>query len=192
MGNTLKTHDIHKFEAISILDHLENSGFESRLVGGCVRDEALGLHPADYDVATTAKPDEMANVLNSHFPKIIESGIEHGTITVLGKVGQYELTTLRRDVATDGRRATIAFSDSFEDDASRRGFTINAMYEDRNGKRYDYYSGLDDIEAGEDLTSDGTAGGSWTRARSRTRQTSTVSKASSSHAPSPIQAPART
>ena len=77
---------------------------------------------------------------------VIPTGIDHGTVTVVGKHGAYELTSLRRDVETDGRRAVVSFGESFQEDSLRRDFSFNAMYEDAEGKLYDYHNGLEDLK----------------------------------------------
>jgi len=130
-----------------ILEKLEEDGHQARLAGGCVRDELIGRKPTDYDVATTALPEEVQNSLSQINAKIIPTGIEHGTVTAVRGQCVVEITTLRSDVSTDGRRATVEFSKSFEVDASRRDFTINALMMDLRGKIYDYFDGQKDINA---------------------------------------------
>lgn len=132
-------------EALKAMKALEGSGFEARLAGGCVRDRLFGVEPKDFDIATTATPDQIAKAFEKVHIKTVPTGIDHGTLTAVYPEGGIEVTTLRRDVATDGRRATVAFSQSFEEDAARRDFTINAMFEDGEGKVHDYFGGKEDL-----------------------------------------------
>lgn len=120
-----------------------------RIVGGAVRDTLLGLAVSDVDVATTLTPDEVIDRLEAVRIKAIPTGVDHGTITAVADAKNYEITTLRRDVATDGRRAVVAFSTDWREDAARRDFTINALYADpQTGEIFDYFAGLSDLEAG--------------------------------------------
>jgi poly(A) polymerase len=122
---------------------------DMRIVGGAVRDTALGLHVTDIDIATKHLPHEVLSRLEAAGIKAIPTGIEHGTITAISDGDKYEITTLRRDVDTDGRRATIAFASDWQDDAARRDFTINALYADaETGEIFDYFQGLDDLKTG--------------------------------------------
>lgn len=121
-----------------------------RFVGGCVRDTLLGATPNDTDLATPLLPAEVKERLEPHF-RIIPTGIEHGTLTVLinGKdLKKAEITTLRKDIATDGRHAVVAFSKDWKEDASRRDLTINALYADFQGNVFDFFGGIDDLKAG--------------------------------------------
>ena len=120
-----------------------------RIVGGAVRDGLLGLSVADVDLATTLTPDDVICALEAARIKAVPTGIEHGTITAVSAGKTFEITTLRRDVSTDGRRATVAFSTDWQEDAARRDFTINALYADPStGEVFDYFGGLDDLKAG--------------------------------------------
>lgn len=120
---------------------------KARFVGGAVRDTLLGLPVTDVDIATPLLPEDVMARLTAASIKVIPTGIEHGTITAVLPDGPVEITTLRRDVSTDGRRATVAFSDDWKEDAARRDFTINALSTDpRSGEIYDYFGGLDDLE----------------------------------------------
>ncbi len=119
---------------------------EARFVGGAVRDGLLGLSVSDVDVATRLLPDEVIAALKSADIKAVPTGIAHGTITAVTAGGPVEVTTLRRDLATDGRHATVAFSDDWREDASRRDFTINALYADPiTGEIFDWFGGLEDL-----------------------------------------------
>ncbi len=135
-------------EAIKAIAVLEQQGFEAKLAGGCVRDRLLGLDPKDFDIATTALPDEVIKTFTKRGIQTVPTGIDHGTITaVMGKTN-IEITTLRVDAETFGRKAKVAFGNlSFEQDAARRDFTINALYEDKDGKIYDYHGGEKDLAA---------------------------------------------
>jgi tRNA nucleotidyltransferase/poly(A) polymerase len=133
-------------EVYKIINLLEQNGFSSKLVGGCVRDELMQIKPKDYDIASTAPPKDILLCLETHKYKCIPTGIEHGTITVCLNSGQVEITTLRKDVKTDGRHATVEFGTSFIDDAKRRDFTINALYKDNNGKISDFFDGQNHIK----------------------------------------------
>ena len=127
---------------------IEQAGGEARLAGGCVRDRLRGVAPKDYDIATTTLPRETARIFRAAGYKTIPTGIKHGTITLLSHAGAIEITTLRSDIETDGRHVTkIAFSKNFAADAARRDFTVNAMFEDRHGKVYDFFQGRRDLQA---------------------------------------------
>lgn len=128
---------------------LEAAGYQARLAGGCVRDRILGIRPKDYDIATDAKPDEVSLIFKQKSIKVIPTGIDHGTVTVVMGGQGLEITTLRKDVRTDGRHAEVVFGRSFEEDAERRDFSMNALYEDLNGQVYDYFDGRGDIQRGE-------------------------------------------
>jgi poly(A) polymerase len=120
-----------------------------RYVGGAVRDTLLGLPVSDLDVATSLLPDEVSRRVRAAGFKAVPTGIAHGTITAVLPSGPVEVTTLRRDVETDGRRATIAFTDDWREDAARRDFTINALSASpADGLIHDYFGGLDDVKAG--------------------------------------------
>ena len=126
----------------------QEAGFSLRYVGGCVRDSLLGLSPHDYDLATPMPAAQGLSLLKQHGYTVIPTGMEHGTFTLVINKHPYEITTLRRDVATDGRRATISHTENWEEDAARRDFTINALYMDFEGTLYDYVEGLLDLKAG--------------------------------------------
>ncbi|MEP0730677.1 MAG: CCA tRNA nucleotidyltransferase, partial [Parasphingorhabdus sp.] len=118
-----------------------------RYVGGAVRDTLLDLEVKDVDIATPLLPDDVIERLKAASIKVIPTGIAHGTVTAILPDGPVEITTLRRDVSTDGRRATVAFSEDWKEDAARRDFTINALSADPHSREiYDYFGGLDDLE----------------------------------------------
>jgi len=119
----------------------------TRYVGGAVRDDLLHLPVSDLDLATRLQPDEVVRRLEAAKIKAVPTGIEHGTITAVSDGHPFEVTTLRRDVSTDGRRAVVAFTDDWKEDAARRDFTINALLADPNsGEVFDYFGGLDDLK----------------------------------------------
>lgn len=134
--------------ARTLLSRLTADGDAARFVGGCVRDTVAGREVGDIDVATEAPPDRVMALLDRRGIRVIPTGLAHGTVTAVIDGTVYEVTTLRRDVETDGRRATVAFTDDWLGDAARRDFTINALYLDADGTLYDPTGGLDDLRAG--------------------------------------------
>jgi poly(A) polymerase len=129
-----------------VLDAIGADEGLARYVGGAVRDELLGLPVSDVDLATRLRPEEVMERLETAKIKAVPTGIDHGTITAVSDGHPFEITTLRRDVSTDGRRATVAFTDDWKADAARRDFTINALSADpRTGEIFDYFGGLDDL-----------------------------------------------
>ena len=117
-----------------------------RWVGGAVRDTLLGKPVQDIDAATPLEPADVIARLDAAKIRSVPTGIEHGTVTALTDGGHVEITTLRHDVSTDGRRATVTFANEWKDDAARRDFTINALYADPlTGEIFDYFGGLDDL-----------------------------------------------
>ena len=136
-----------------LLDALDAAGGATRFVGGVVRDTLLGLPVSDVDLATRLSPDEVVERVRRAGLKAVPTGIAHGTITAVMPGGTAEVTTLRRDVTTDGRRATVAFTDDWREDAARRDFTFNALSagpefgRDEAVVPFDYFAGLDDLAA---------------------------------------------
>ncbi|MDE2597046.1 MAG: CCA tRNA nucleotidyltransferase [Sphingomonadales bacterium] len=119
---------------------------QARYVGGAVRDTLLGIAVKDIDLATPLVPQEVIARLKDAGIRTVPTGIEHGTVTALLSDGPVEITTLRRDVSTDGRRATVAFATDWREDAARRDFTINALYADPiTGELFDWFGGRDDL-----------------------------------------------
>ncbi|WP_205481356.1 CCA tRNA nucleotidyltransferase [Sphingomonas arenae] len=119
---------------------------QARFVGGAVRDSLLGLEAKDLDVATPLSPYEVMRALGAVGIKVVPTGITHGTVTAISDGQVVEITTLRSDVTTDGRRATVAFTDDWQQDAARRDFTINALFADpQTGELFDYFDGLADL-----------------------------------------------
>lgn len=131
----------------AVLDALQAGGARAYLVGGAVRNTLLGQPVADIDIATDARPDRVMRLAEAAGLKAVPTGIEHGTITMIAAGRGFEVTTFRRDVETDGRRAVVAFSDDLDEDAQRRDFTINALYADRQGAVIDPVGGLPDLAA---------------------------------------------
>ena len=119
-----------------------------RWVGGAVRDTLLGIDVSDIDLATRFRPEEVMRRLETAGIKAVPTGIAHGTVTAITSGTVVEVTTLRHDVTTDGRRATVAFTDDWQADAARRDFTINALYADPlTGELFDWFGGLEDLRA---------------------------------------------
>jgi poly(A) polymerase len=132
-----------------LLAALGASEGETRFVGGCVRDTLLGLAVSDVDLATRLAPEAVLRRLEAARIKAVPTGLAHGTVTAIVGGAPVEVTTLRRDVATDGRRATVAYTEDWREDAARRDFTINALSaEPVGGAMFDYFGGLADLAAG--------------------------------------------
>ena len=136
----------HRAGMDRLLAALDARGGATRFVGGCVRDALLELEQSDVDLATRLTPEEVVKRLEAARIKAVPTGIAHGTITAVIAGRPVEVTTLRRDVTTDGRRATVAFTDDWTEDAARRDFTINALSADPlGGEVFDYFGGLADL-----------------------------------------------
>ncbi|MEF2071657.1 CCA tRNA nucleotidyltransferase [Consotaella aegiceratis] len=131
----------------SLLKALAGEDEEARVVGGAVRNTLLGRSVTDIDVATTTTPEESTSRAQAAGFKVVPTGFEHGTVTVVALDRAYEVTTLRRDVETDGRHARVLFGRDWRADAQRRDFTINALYCDAGGRVFDLVGGIADIEA---------------------------------------------
>lgn len=130
-----------------LLDALGANDGLTRYVGGAIRDDLLGLPVSDVDLATRLRPDEVVERLQVAGIKAVPTGFEHGTVTAVSDGHPYEVTTLRRDIETFGRHATVAFTDDWREDAARRDFTINALMADpASGEIFDYFGGLADLE----------------------------------------------
>jgi poly(A) polymerase len=129
----------------AVLAALTAGGSPARFVGGCVRDALLGRPVNDVDIATPEPPKRVLSLLRAAGLKALPTGIEHGTVTALAHGHHYEVTTLRRDVTTDGRRAVVAFTDDWAADAARRDFTINALFCDPDGTIHDHVGGIADL-----------------------------------------------
>ena len=135
-------------ETRAVFDALNRDGAETRAVGGAVRNALLGLPVSEIDLATTAVPEKVMALAEEAGLKSVPTGIDHGTVTIIADGVPFEVTTLRRDVETFGRHANVAFTTSWEEDAKRRDFTLNALYADREGKVFDPIGGLADLFAG--------------------------------------------
>jgi poly(A) polymerase len=133
--------------AVRVLDLLNRDGEEGRVVGGAVRNTLLGIVPGDIDIATTALPDEVVRRAVAAGLKAVPTGIEHGTVTLVVDGKPFEVTTLREDVETFGRKAKVAFGRDWVRDAQRRDFTINGLSLSADGVVHDHVGGLDDIAA---------------------------------------------
>nr|WP_144300156.1 CCA tRNA nucleotidyltransferase [Elioraea rosea] len=121
---------------------------KARLVGGAVRDVLAGRPVADIDLATPDAPEAVTEALSRAGIRVVPTGIAHGTVTAVAGGRPVEITTLRRDVDTDGRHATVAYTDDWREDAARRDFTINAMSMERDGLVHDWFGGREDLAAG--------------------------------------------
>lgn len=121
---------------------------DARLVGGVVRDLLVGRAVADIDMATPEPPEQVLATLKKAGIKVVPTGLAHGTVTAVIDTAPYEITTLRRDVETDGRHAVVAWTSDWQEDAARRDFTINAMSRGRDGVLHDYFGGRDDLAQG--------------------------------------------
>ena len=130
-----------------LLDVLDGDGEETRVVGGAVRNTLMGIAVSDVDLATTAEPNVVVRRARRAGLTVIPTGIAHGTVTVLVEGRPFEVTTLRQDVETDGRHATVAFGRDFAQDAQRRDFTMNALSASRDGALHDPVGGLSDLHA---------------------------------------------
>lgn len=126
---------------------LEAAGFQALYVGGCVRNSLLGHPVSDHDLSTDARPEAVIRVMRDAGLKVIPTGIDHGTVTVIADDEPFEVTTFRHDIETDGRRAVVHFADTVLEDARRRDFTMNAIYCDRRGEIVDPLGGMADLRA---------------------------------------------
>jgi len=133
----------------AVLDAIAAAGGEARVAGGAVRNALIGEPVSDVDIATDLTPDEVIAALKGRHIHTVPTGIDHGTVTAVVHTGErtdaYEVTTLRHDVETDGRRARVAFTDNWQADAARRDFTMNALYCDARGTVFDPVGGYDDL-----------------------------------------------
>ena len=137
-------------EAKKIFSYLnENESDKVRFVGGCVRKAICSENIDDVDLATVLEPEEVKKKLTKNNVKVVDTGLSHGTITAFIKKKKFEITSLREDISTDGRHAEVAFTDDWEKDASRRDFTINAIYADIKGKIFDPFKGVPDLKDGK-------------------------------------------
>ena len=120
-----------------VLSMLNSDGGEARVVGGAVRNSLMGIPVSDMDIATTLLPEAVAKRAEKAGVKCVPTGLKHGTVTLVVDGRPFEVTTLRRDVETDGRHAKVEFTDDWKADAERRDLTINALYADKDGVVHD-------------------------------------------------------
>ena len=134
-------------QAQKVIDSIEASGFQAYFVGGCVRDTLLGREPGDWDIASSARPEQIMDIFGAD---AIPTGCKHGTVTVRSGGETFEVTTFRTDGQyTDGRHPDrVTFADAIEEDLARRDFTINAMAMNKDGRIIDLYDGAGDLKRG--------------------------------------------
>jgi len=145
MNVTVGFHPPATDDLLKLREAFRERGRDLRFVGGCVRDLVLGFRPKDIDLCTDATPEEQMQIYGNAGIAFIPTGLQHGTLTVVLGSKVYEITTLRIDKETDGRHATVEFTDNWTDDLARRDLTINAMAMDMDGRLYDPFGGLDDL-----------------------------------------------
>jgi len=131
----------------AVMAALTGGGHGAWFVGGCVRDALMGRPVGDIDISTDARPERVIELAEAAGLKAVPTGIDHGTVTLVAGGRPFEVTTFRRDVQTDGRRAVVAFADTMAEDARRRDFTMNALYADADGRVADPLGGLADLDA---------------------------------------------
>ncbi len=134
-------------EAGGFVELLAKRGYKAFFVGGCVRDDLLGEDIGDIDISTSAEPSRVLELAEANGFRTAVPGIEYGTVVVVSESGRFEVTSFRRDVSTDGRRASVAYHEDLEEDARRRDFTLNAIYADHCGRVLDPIGGLADLES---------------------------------------------
>ena len=140
MTGPLADQGLHRLLAV-----LSSEGDQALIVGGAVRNSLMGYPIGDVDIATTVRPEKVIARAGLAGMRAIPTGFAHGTVTVVADAQSYEVTTLREDIETDGRHATVIFGNDFKKDAARRDFTMNALYADNSGFIHDYVGGLEDI-----------------------------------------------
>ena len=138
---------LHDADAQQVCRVVQDGGYRIYFVGGCVRDALLGLLDSDVDLSTDATPEAVMALAKAAGVKAVPTGIDHGTVTLVSGGKPFEITTFRRDVETDGRRAVVAFSTDITEDARRRDFTMNALYATPDGQVLDPLGGLPDLRA---------------------------------------------
>lgn len=135
-------------ETYRVMESLLRDGGDARFVGGCVRDALVNRKVIDIDIATPLKPEEVIARLQTDKIAVVPTGLKHGTVTAIADGRPFEITTLRRDVATYGRHADVAFTDDWRADAARRDFTFNALYATLEGDVHDFFGGIEDLRIG--------------------------------------------
>jgi poly(A) polymerase len=148
MSDTPALHLTPPFAADPALSAIWDALPDARVVGGAVRDAVAGRPVADIDLATPQPPDAVTAALTAAGLRAVPTGLDHGTVTAIADGRGFEVTTLRRDLQTDGRHAVVAFTADWRQDALRRDFTINALSMNRAGAVFDYFSGIEDLQAG--------------------------------------------
>ncbi len=143
----ITAHWLTEARAQRVFSILVDAGFKAYAVGGCVRNELLGAPIRDVDFCTDAPPETVTKLTISAGLHVVPTGIDHGTVTLVVDGQGFEVTTFRRDVETDGRRAVVAYAKTMQEDASRRDFTMNALYVDRDGTVHDPLGGIGDLFA---------------------------------------------
>src|SRR5262249_12978537 len=138
---------LHEGGLPRLLGMLNGDGEEARIVGGAVRNALIGAPIVEFDIATTAVPEEVVRRANAAGFKPVPTGIEHGTVTIIVNSQPFEVTTLREDVETFGRHATVRFGRDWKADAERRDFTMNALSLSPDGQVHDYVGGMTDLAA---------------------------------------------
>lgn len=138
---------LHDADAQRVCRVVQDRGHRIYFVGGCVRDALLGLPDSDVDLSTDATPETVMALAKAAGVKAVPTGVDHGTVTLVSGGKPFEITTFRRDVETDGRRAVVAFSSDIAEDARRRDFTMNALYATPEGRVIDPLGGLPDLYA---------------------------------------------
>jgi poly(A) polymerase len=133
--------------AQAVCSMLTDAGYDAHFVGGCVRNALIGAPISDLDISTNARPETVTDLAQNAGFHAVPTGIEHGTVTVVVDGAPFEVTTWRRDVETDGRRATVVYADTMEEDALRRDFTMNALYAAPDGEIVDPLGGMEDLRA---------------------------------------------
>lgn len=142
--------ELNSPEALDIVSLLSQDEVKARFVGGCVRDSLLSKEVKDIDIATPYKPAEVIRILNNHNIKVILTGVSFGTVIAIYNGKQFEITTLREDIETDGRHAKVKYTTDWEKDAQRRDFTINALsYDPVKEEVFDYSTSLEDLLKGK-------------------------------------------
>ncbi|MDJ0628478.1 MAG: CCA tRNA nucleotidyltransferase [Rhodobacter sp.] len=144
---TVTGHWIEQPQTQEVCRMLTSAGYRALFVGGCVRNALLGEPVNDIDISTDAVPERVVQLAEAAGLKAVPTGIDHGTVTVVADHVPHEVTTFRRDVETDGRRAVVAYTDKVEQDALRRDFTMNALYARADGSLVDPLGGLSDLQA---------------------------------------------
>ena len=141
-----KVNELIKLPEVKTIFNLFNNNQGIYLVGGCIRDTLSGKEVTDIDFAIDIDPEEVVKTLSNNNIKFYDIGIDYGTVTAVIDSKNYEITSLREDIETDGRHAKVKYTSDIKADSLRRDFTINAIYANRDGELFDFHNGIDDIE----------------------------------------------